>query len=178
MAATVICEHFKFGHCKYLEHCRNQHIKDVCENPECDAISCNRRHPRPCRFYQTYGRCKFEPCSYKHIEPKEIILIKQLQSSLKEKSTEVEVVRNTLTDQTEHFKCLESELNETKKIVASIQAQIAAPSNLSHQDHTREIEKRIKEVEDTNYVLLHSIDDLEREVKVLQSKLSRLTSSY
>ena len=100
MAATVICEHFKFGHCKYLKHCRN--------------------------------RCKFKPCSYKHIEPKEIILIKQLQSSLEEKSNEVEVVRNTLSDQTEHFKCLESELNETKKIVASIQAQIAAPSNLSH----------------------------------------------
>ena len=48
----------------------------------------------------------------------------------------------------------------------------AAPVDTSH------LEDRIKEVESTNYILLHSIDDLEKGVKILQRKMSRLTSCY
>ena len=37
MATAVnICLHFKLGHCKYQDTCTLQHIKELCENRECD----------------------------------------------------------------------------------------------------------------------------------------------
>ena len=41
-------------------------MKTECENQNCDIRSCNKRHPRPCKFFINYGRCKFSPCSYSH----------------------------------------------------------------------------------------------------------------
>jgi hypothetical protein len=26
------------------------------------------RHPKPCKFYNHYGKCKFNPCAIKHVE--------------------------------------------------------------------------------------------------------------
>ena len=74
MATQNVCRYFKFGFCKYLEKCRFVHVTEICENPECDAArSCSLRHPRICKFYRDYKRCKFgEWCCFKHVEKNEI----------------------------------------------------------------------------------------------------------
>ena len=175
--AVPICEFYKYGHCKFLERCRKKHIKEVCENINCEIIDCQRRHPKPCRFFQMYGHCKFEYCSYGHTDSKEMMKLKELKLALEVKSQDIQILRNSLADQTEQIKSLESKLIETSRQVANLQAQHL--EFLTPQPETNSVvEKRIKEVEDNNYVLLHAVDDLERSVKVLQSKLSRLTSSY
>ena len=68
MATAVnICLHFKLGHCKYQDTCTLQHIKELCDNRECDVTNCSLRHPRRCRFWNEYYRCKFgSDCSYLH----------------------------------------------------------------------------------------------------------------
>ena len=48
--------------------CRNLHIDKICENSLCDVVSCNLRHPRECKYYMEYKRCKFNPCAYLHVE--------------------------------------------------------------------------------------------------------------
>ena len=67
MATPVICSHFMFGYCKYRENCRKQHVKEVCDNSECDIKTCRFRHPRRCKFYKEYRKCKFDPCAFLHI---------------------------------------------------------------------------------------------------------------
>ena len=34
------------------------HIDDLCDDFDCDAKMCNRRHPRECKYFKYYKRCK------------------------------------------------------------------------------------------------------------------------
>ena len=66
--STIVCRHFKFGYCKYKNTCRLHHVQEVCDSKSCDVESCNKRHPKVCRYWREYGRCKFsEFCSYRHV---------------------------------------------------------------------------------------------------------------
>ena len=66
MAAFLICKYDKFGYCKLGEKCRKQHIKEICFEKACDVSQCKQRHPKACRYFRNYGRCKFSPCAFKH----------------------------------------------------------------------------------------------------------------
>ena len=91
MATPVICSHFKFGFCKFREHCRKQYVKDVCENAECDIRTFKFRHPRKCKYYSEYRRCKFDPCAFLHINTNNNIEhLKPENAAIKEKLRELE----------------------------------------------------------------------------------------
>ena len=69
MASQIVCKHNKFGHCKFQDRCRNRHVNECCENTSCDISNCIQRHPKICKFYKNYGRCRFsEWCSFTHKE--------------------------------------------------------------------------------------------------------------
>ena len=177
MAAEHVCKFYQFGHCKFMDLCRKKHVAQLCENETCEVIGCSLRHPRPCRFYQLYGRCKFEPCSYQHIESKEMNFIKQLQLKLEVTTNEVKDLYTNLEAQKETMKSVVTQVSEFRTDLVSLSNQISSsPSN--PQLNILQVENRIKEVESTNYILLHSIDDLEKGVKVLKMKMSKLTSCY
>ena len=41
----------------------------MCEDESCDIIKCMKRHPKKCRYWANFGRCKFGTfCSYKHTD--------------------------------------------------------------------------------------------------------------
>ena len=65
---AIVCKYNKYGYCRFKEHCRNYHVKDLCETKDCEIESCNKRHPKICSYYQQYRRCKFGSyCAYRHI---------------------------------------------------------------------------------------------------------------
>ena len=67
MASVQVCKYYKFGHCRFLDKCRHQHVTEVCDDISCDSTLCHKRHPKSCIFYREYKRCKFGSyCSYKH----------------------------------------------------------------------------------------------------------------
>ena len=66
MAAPILCLFNKFGYCKFRETCRKNHINKICDESSCEINTCKERHPRICRYFQNYGRCKFSPCAFKH----------------------------------------------------------------------------------------------------------------
>ena len=62
-----VCRYYKFGHCKFADKCRFNHIHEKCGNSSCEIRSCKLRHPRICKFFRDYKRCKFgEWCSFDH----------------------------------------------------------------------------------------------------------------
>ena len=66
MTATT-CLHFKFGYCRYQSTCCLTHVREICQNEACEIKECDKRHPRLCRYWHDYGRCKFsEYCAYRH----------------------------------------------------------------------------------------------------------------
>ena len=65
--AADVCRFNKNGFCKFGEECRNRHVREICGVPQCGEQECERRHPRPCRFFAIYGSCRFgEDCAYLH----------------------------------------------------------------------------------------------------------------
>jgi len=64
---AVQCKFNKFGFCKFREECHNSHKKEICGVLHCNEQDCDKRHPRPCRFYALYQSCKFgDDCAYLH----------------------------------------------------------------------------------------------------------------
>ena len=54
----------------FLETCRKQHVHNICANDSCEITNCKKRHPKICRYYTQYHRCKFSSfCSYSHRIP-------------------------------------------------------------------------------------------------------------
>ena len=96
MEAVSVCKHFKFGHCKFGNYCRNRHVATICDDVDCDISLCENRHPKVCKFYQNFGRCKFTPCSFKHEEnefEKQSRNIKNLEHEFRAKTVEIENIK-------------------------------------------------------------------------------------
>ena len=66
-AVAVICAFNQNVYCKFKENCRQLHINELCTRDNCVRNECQYRHPRPCRYFQAAGSCKFQDhCSYLH----------------------------------------------------------------------------------------------------------------
>ena len=66
MVTNMVCLHNKFGFCKFGHMCHKRHIDDICQE-NCFLQDCQKRHPRPCKYFVHFNRCKFgENCKYKH----------------------------------------------------------------------------------------------------------------
>ena len=66
MANQSVCSWYTYGYCRHREGCRKRHVKENCEERTCDIYSCIKRHPKNCKFYWNYERCKFNPCAFLH----------------------------------------------------------------------------------------------------------------
>ena len=63
-----ICKFNQTGFCKFKEHCRKKHENEICENiNECTKQKCTKRHPKVCKNYTKYNKCRFnDVCAYYH----------------------------------------------------------------------------------------------------------------
>ena len=93
-----ICQHYKFGYCRYLENCFKKHITEVCEDKNCDVKNCNFRHPKTCTFFEQFTYCKFgDYCLYEHKnEDKKNDKIAAFEILLNEKSLIIESLEQKL----------------------------------------------------------------------------------
>ena len=83
MTQAEVCFKFKFGFCKYSERCKYRHVTLVCDDYKCDVSKCEKRHPKLCRYYRDYKRCKFTVgCMYKHENQFE--MFEKIEKKLKE----------------------------------------------------------------------------------------------
>ena len=43
------------------------YVDETCKNQLCEIIKRQSRHPKPCKNFRDFGRCKFNPCKFKHV---------------------------------------------------------------------------------------------------------------
>ena len=111
MTTENTCHFFKYGHCKFGVNCRRFHEKEVCENYYCESVKCSKRHPRKCKFYQEYRRCKFgDYCSYSH-EVKELFPLNNMDD-IKER---LEALEKDVKVKEAEIKALKEEIVKTQK---------------------------------------------------------------
>ena len=100
MATQAVCKFNKFGFCKFNNMCRNEHVKELCENSSCKVQICRLRHPKKCKFYSNFGRCKFgEWCSYEHTEKVNMFGI--LKQGIENLSKQIENIEKDLKEKDE-----------------------------------------------------------------------------
>ena len=100
-----ICKFNQSGFCKFQSHCRKQHIMDICKNIECGMVTCIHRHPRVCRYFINFGRCKFnESCAFLHKSDDKVSELRR------EQEKEVEKLRQEVKE-------LQMQVNDLRNIV-------------------------------------------------------------
>ena len=132
MAPEHICNYHKYGHCKFSETCRKFHSKENCENDECETFKCLKRHPRSCRYFEEFRRCKFgEFCSFAHkIKekndiPNEVTVdlearIEVLENKVKDKDSEIDDLRKKVNEIEEQNEASKIEFTKTLEKVTTI----------------------------------------------------------
>ena len=147
MAHVNVCQHNKYGFCKYREKCKLRHVTDVCEAENCDVEHCLQRHPKQCRFYREFERCKFgEYCFFSHARrPKktddELQTVKARLEILENKNVEL---ASDLAEKSLEIKELEIRLNdisakcdtavETTNIIVKEVTEIVTNAVIKRQD--------------------------------------------
>ena len=141
--------------------CRKHHVNENCQNRSCKISECRERHPKLCRYFQNYGRCKFSPCAFKH----ETSYIKPV---------------NEENDLREKLFFLENEIKEKDKKIEELATKIS-DLEIKIEDHDKKFEKLLKAIDktleffqDKFKVLNEDIDDLAVD---LNDDIGNLTSS-
>ena len=123
MESSLVCRHFKFGHCRYLDTCRYEHVKEVCGSTECAEESCRKRHPRPCFYYSVYKHCKFGSfCHYSHEDHQSLGQFQVEKDSFSSEFAKLVVDFETLKQENEDLKKKVEEM-ELKLIELDIAAE-------------------------------------------------------
>ena len=100
----------------------------ICDDSSCDISNCKLRHPRICKFYREFRKCKFsEWCSYVHIENENDLddlkkenekMLTNIEKEIYEKDKVIEdlvkrvsELERKITEKDENMKNLEEKLN-------------------------------------------------------------------
>ena len=51
-----VCQHHKYGFCKFLDKCKYKHVNENCNDKSCEINDCEKRHPMLCRYFKEFGR--------------------------------------------------------------------------------------------------------------------------
>ena len=187
MAEQKVCTHNKYGYCKFQEKCRNLHIKEKCENVECEIQNCVKRHPRECQYYRSYGRCKFSSyCFYDHknfinrnddFKKEYEAKIKEVDEQNREMNEKIVCLTKNLEVQTSTIKKLEQKLASLngKENIADVISDLIKRSEVNF-NNIENLDKKVKENGENNFILVHAVDDLERAVKSIRNELQILTN--
>ena len=115
MATGNLCRFYKFGYCKFRNNCRSRHVDILCENENCDINSCENRHPRVCSFYWDFGRCKFSPCSYKHVTYHDSAKLEHLEKAVKSKTEIINEMKILISSNIDRISKLEGKILTLKE---------------------------------------------------------------
>ena len=119
MATSTICSFDKFGFCKYGVRCRKKHADLRCEDKSCEIFNCNKRHPKQCRYYKEFKRCKYnEYCRFDHKENAEG------QRSDKMLETRLLNIETLLQEVQKNYNILTEKLLEKDEKIKDIENQV------------------------------------------------------
>ena len=169
MATQNVCKWNKYGYCKHGDMCRKLHVNDICENSSCKIICCLKRHPKHCKFYANYKRCKFDPCAFLHVEN---------MNSFEYLKKENENILLKINDIDNSLKSLDAKELETKNFIEKlldIEKKVDILTNVRQDIHTKNeiidnLKQKVNEMEEKMKVKDDLIDDLILRIKVVEEK--------
>ena len=155
-----VCLFDKFSFCKNGVKCMRIHLKEVCQNRECDYRRCNKRHPKPCRIFRMNGFCRFgTSCRYSHRLPKEV-------EEQNEKIESIEKVNVLLSKQVQDQN---NEIKELKKRLIEIEGRELKSLQKQIDDLAKDNSK--KETAIQKLKLVEKVGEINDETELEQSSM-------
>ena len=126
-----ICQHHKFGFCKFREQCTKEHVKEKCKHSSaCKNLkNCNKRHQRVCKRFVLERFCKFgDGCAYLlDAGPNTKEAYNKLVEDLKNIKAEVDLLKRTVKSQNfikEEAKAFQKLINTIKNEINQITSEM------------------------------------------------------
>ena len=172
MSATLVCLFNKFGHCKYKEICRQPHDNLKCEENECEISQCSKRHPKSCRYYDQFKRCKFgEFCSFLHRDKTEIAA----------PENEIKDMREKINNLENHVKAKESEMNDKITALENENRELKKGLGNVLQTMKKWIKTTVKEITEGFVSTISKLQDekekhRENQLHILTEQISTISS--
>ena len=133
-----VCQHYKFGFCKFANKCKYIHVKELCIERSCEKSNCNKRHPVTCFFYRQFNRCKFGSfCLYSHQDNERKKKINDLENkitNLEEKVGKLEKKLKKQADLENKIKALERKVEEVENMLESNSSESSSSADEFHGD--------------------------------------------
>ena len=143
-----ICQYNKYGFCKFLSQCRDQHCNEVCQESNCESRNCPRRHPKICQYFERYNRCKFgEYCAFAHRENLIVTEIKKMKIKYDTLEVELNDKRNEVFD-------LKVKVEALEKLVEEVVIRVE-----SNTTPTKKSSKKRRRVRQTPSPAHDAVDD-------------------
>ena len=151
--AEKVCPFNKFGFCKYGGKCYMTHINRICENYNCDQSECEYRHPKVCKYFEMFKRCKFTSfCKFSH----------KTNNSVQEDTThilndkvdtiekEARALENIMKDLKIKLELVENELKVKNKVIIELGDKIMNLENINETVKLKETlyDEKIKSIEE------------------------------
>ena len=158
-----VCKFNKFGFCKFRDCCKFKHVNELCQEASCDILQCLKRHPRECRYHQELRGCNFgKLCCFRH--------------SYNTADSKADAAK--IQSLSERVSMLQLLFNEKCQEITIVNEKLDKQENLTNKLGAFEVKledavKRCQENGDNMYVLLHSVDDLERAMKLVQVQIGQ-----
>ena len=131
---------------KFSQTCRLKHVDTICEVKNCEEL-CENRHPRACKFYMEYGRCKYlEYCRYRHDTTK--VDVENRFEIIETKVNDIDVkIQKALENKTIEILELQSNISSMSIKIEEFEAQLAMKdTSLEHlQDNLKTIDILFKD---------------------------------
>ena len=147
MTAPTICLFNKFGYCKFGERCRKHHIYKICEESSCEIFSCRQRHPKDCRYFRKFGRCKFSPCAFNHETVVHGNVCEDMRKEIKILSDKILALENVIS-------CQNLQIEEMNTKIQNIETKLTQKDENSLfekiEEKLKHIEKKFELVDETN----------------------------
>ena len=164
MATQSVCLYNKFGYCKHKELCRKQHVNGICENVSCEISVCRSRHPKTCKWYREFGKCKFDPCAFKHVENNSVEKLTEENREILYKLSVVEKALKALQEE-------ENEVTESIKKATNEETIKDFKEKLSYQNGVLEsFGNKLKEMKEAVEEKDALINNLVEKVKHLEER--------
>ena len=120
-----VCWFNRFGYCRFGNHCFRKHINIICENVNCEIVKCSSRHPRKCKYFLEYQKCKFgEYCRFSHgipNNPKNMEKIEALEKEVEVLKQEIKHMKDHIDMKGSQLKMIQTEVKEKVVIIQKVE---------------------------------------------------------
>ena len=78
------------------------HKNETCPRTSCEDTSCEKRHPKICKYYKLNNTCKFnQTCAYLHIESNTNIKLQTIEQEIDAMKNEIKKLTDTVKNMTD-----------------------------------------------------------------------------